>query len=99
MGEHSAEIMQMARQLAADHLRERNPEALMVDNIRAGNCDGFFGVTIAAEAIAKVSELAAVQAEYIGSDYGMDNAGWFDCTETVALQLRSFLHLGNEPCP
>ena len=51
--------LQMARRVAADHLRARNPEAVMVDNIRNGNCDGFFGVTIALAAIEECTERAA----------------------------------------
>lgn len=44
-------------------------------------------------AIIETQEAAARLAENIGSDYGMDETGWFDCTETVALQLRAGKHL------
>lgn len=43
--------LKLARRIAADHLRERNPNALMVENIREGKVDGFFGVTIALKTI------------------------------------------------
>jgi len=40
-------------------------------------------------AVAAEREACAVVAEEIGAAYGEDETGWLDCTETVALGVRT----------
>ena len=35
-----------------------------------------------------IVEACAKVAESVGESYGEDEAGWLDCTETVAMQIR-----------
>lgn len=87
MSEPTEAMKAMARRIYAQFIIDNTPGA-GPDDVPQFD-DNAHGVKIALAAIIETTEAAARLAENIGSDYGMDETGWFDCTETVALQLRS----------